>query len=75
MAKSALPVTFGAMTFGAHGRELVRVSDPATQAKILDVFQSHGHNGQSLSESPTLTWSQRSTLRGPVRLLCSITMV
>lgn len=64
---TALPITFGAMTFGHAGRELVRVSDPATQAKILDVFQSHGHNGASLALALGLTVAQRSTRHGPVR--------
>jgi len=69
MAKSALPVTFGAMTFGAQGRELVRVGDPAVQAKILDVFQSHGHNevdtartygaGTSEESLGALDWQKR----------------
>lgn len=45
MSKSAVPVVFGAMTIG-NGAELgqARVTDINEAAKIIDVFQSHGHN-------------------------------
>lgn len=42
-AKSALPVVFGAMTFGDPGLEGVRVTEVSGANAILDVFQSHGH--------------------------------
>jgi hypothetical protein len=32
------------MTFGEEGKEQARVHDIETVKKILDVFQSHGHN-------------------------------
>lgn len=41
--KSAVNVVFGAMTIG-NGEEQSRVSDLDEVKKILDVFQSHGHN-------------------------------
>jgi len=40
MSKSAIPVVFGAMTFG----EGSRVTDIADCNKILDIFQAYGHN-------------------------------
>lgn len=41
--KSALPVVFGAMTFGTPGIEGVRVTTIEGVNEILDVFQAHGH--------------------------------
>lgn len=43
-ATSNVKVVFGAMTFGAEGREQSRVHDLTDCAKILDVFQAHGHD-------------------------------
>ncbi|KAK4695495.1 aflatoxin B1 aldehyde reductase, partial [Lecanoromycetidae sp. Uapishka_2] len=41
--KSAVKVVFGAMTIG-NGQEQSRVSDLSEAGKILDIFQSYGHN-------------------------------
>ncbi|MCJ1279183.1 hypothetical protein MMC21_007007 [Puttea exsequens] len=41
--KTAVKVVFGAMTIG-NGVEQSRVSDLTEADKILDMFQSHGHN-------------------------------
>ena len=43
MSKSAVNVVFGAMTIG-NGPEQSRVTDIKEAEKILDIFQSHGHN-------------------------------
>jgi len=43
-SKTALPIVFGAMTFGREGEEQVRTSKLEDCAAILDTFQSHGHN-------------------------------
>lgn len=40
--KSAVNVVFGAMTFGSDPNS--RTTDLSVCAKILDIFQSHGHN-------------------------------
>lgn len=42
--KSALPVVFGAMTFGKEGIEGVRVTSLSDANSMLDLFQAHGHN-------------------------------
>ena len=42
-AKSTVEVVFGAMTIG-NGPEQSRISDVGEAAKIVDIFQSHGHN-------------------------------
>lgn len=42
MSRSAVPIVFGAMTIG-NGAEQSRVSDIREAAKIIDIFQSHGH--------------------------------
>ncbi|KAI0753607.1 Aldo/keto reductase [Fomes fomentarius] len=41
--KSALNVVMGTMTFGAAGKEGVRVSDLSKIGAFFDVFQAHGH--------------------------------
>jgi aryl-alcohol dehydrogenase-like predicted oxidoreductase len=43
-SKTALPVIFGAMTFGREGEEQVRTSKLEDCATILDTFKSFGHN-------------------------------
>jgi aflatoxin B1 aldehyde reductase len=43
-SKTALPVVFGAMTFGREGVEQVRTSKLEDCAEILDAFQRYGHN-------------------------------
>ena len=43
MSKSAVNIVFGAMTVG-NGAEQSRTSDIKEVEKILDIFQSHGHN-------------------------------
>ncbi|KAF2399776.1 Aldo/keto reductase [Trichodelitschia bisporula] len=42
--KTAVKVVFGAMTFGAEGKEQARTHDLAAAAEILDVLQAHGHS-------------------------------
>ena len=42
--KAALPIVLGVMTIGNPGLEGVRVSDLSEVDRMLDVFQSHGHN-------------------------------
>ena len=42
-SNTKVKIVFGAMTIG-NGAEQSRVSDLKEAAKILDVFQSHGHN-------------------------------
>ncbi|EON96959.1 putative aldo keto reductase protein [Phaeoacremonium minimum UCRPA7] len=42
-SKTALPIVFGAMTFGDAGIEGVRVSNLKDAGAILDTFQAHGH--------------------------------
>ncbi|KIJ69452.1 hypothetical protein HYDPIDRAFT_106074 [Hydnomerulius pinastri MD-312] len=41
--KSTLKIVMGAMTFGEEGTEGVRVHDLEDVAKMLDIFQAHGH--------------------------------
>jgi aflatoxin B1 aldehyde reductase len=43
-SKTALPIVFGAMTFGREGEEQVRTSNLSDCATILDTFQAHGHS-------------------------------
>ncbi|KAF2106602.1 NADP-dependent oxidoreductase domain-containing protein [Lophiotrema nucula] len=43
-AKTALPIVFGNMTIGKAGVEGIRVTDINVANKMLDTFQSHGHN-------------------------------
>lgn len=45
MSKTAVPIVFGAMTIG-NGKELgqARVTDITEAEKIINIFQSHGHN-------------------------------
>ncbi|KAK2616070.1 hypothetical protein N8I77_002779 [Diaporthe amygdali] len=43
-SQSSQKIVFGAMTFGREGAEQARVHDIEVAAKILDVFQSHGHS-------------------------------
>ena len=43
MSKTAVPIVFGAMTIG-NAPEQSRVKDLKETEKILDIFQSHGHN-------------------------------
>lgn len=43
-SKTALPIVFGAMTFGREGEEQVRTSKLEDCAAILDTFQSYGHD-------------------------------
>jgi aflatoxin B1 aldehyde reductase len=69
-AKTALPIVFGAMTFGRAGEEQVRTSSLADCAAILDVFQSHGHSeidtsrfyggGSSETHLAALDWQARN---------------
>jgi aflatoxin B1 aldehyde reductase len=67
--KTALPIVFGAMTFGKAGIEQARVHDLKTAGAILDVFQKHGHsevdtaraygNGTSEEMLGDLKWQER----------------
>lgn len=43
-AISPLPITLGCMTFGDVGTEGARISTTEEIEKLLDIFQSHGHN-------------------------------
>lgn len=66
--KSAVKVVFGAMTIG-NGAEQSRVSDLSEAKKILDIFQSYGHNevdtsryygsGSSEEYLGKLNWQER----------------
>jgi aflatoxin B1 aldehyde reductase len=65
---SAVKVVFGVMTIG-NGQEQSRVSDLSEAGKILDIFQSYGHNeidtsryyGSGTSEEylGKLNWQER----------------
>lgn len=67
--KSAVNIVFGAMTLGKPGVEQTRVHTHEEAGKILDVFQSHGHNeidtaryyGQGSSEEylAAIDWKSR----------------
>ena len=41
---SNVKIVFGAMTFGAEGKEQSRVHSLDDCSKILDIFQAHGHD-------------------------------
>ena len=66
--KSAVKVVFGAMTIG-NGEEQSCVSDLSEARKILDIFQSYGHNevdtsryygsGSSEEYLGKLNWQER----------------
>lgn len=43
-SKTNVKVVFGTMTFGNEGAEQSRVHDLKDCQKILDIFQSHGHD-------------------------------
>ncbi|KAH3950110.1 hypothetical protein HBH64_131390 [Parastagonospora nodorum] len=68
--KTALPIVFGAMTFGREGEEQVRTSKLEDCASILDTFQSYGHNeidtsrfyggGSSEEYLKALDWQKRN---------------
>lgn len=68
-AKSAVKIVFGAMTIG-NGQEQSRVSDIFEAGKIIDIFQSYGHNeidtsrfygsGSSEEYLAKLRWQDRS---------------
>lgn len=67
--KTNIPIVFGAMTFGAPGTAMSRTHDLKDCAKILDIFQSHGHKevdsaimyGEGTSEEylGNLSWQKR----------------
>lgn len=42
-AKSAVKAVFGALTIG-NGQEQSKVSDLSDAGKIIDIFQSYGHD-------------------------------
>ncbi|GAA5915833.1 hypothetical protein JCM5296_000696 [Sporobolomyces johnsonii] len=72
MSSTRIPVTFGAMTFGKEGTFTARVHDLDTIAKMLDVFQAHGHKeidtalvyGEGTSEEllGELDWKKRGLI-------------
>lgn len=64
-----MPIVFGVMTIGKAGMEGIRVSDHKDVNKMLDIFQSHGHNeidnarlyggGSSEEYMATADWQNR----------------
>lgn len=71
-SKTALPIIFGAMTFGREGEEMVRTSSLSDCAAILDTFQSYGHgeidtsrfygDGSSEEYLGALKWKERGLI-------------
>jgi aflatoxin B1 aldehyde reductase len=69
-SKTALPIIFGAMTFGREGEEQVGTSNLEDCAAILDTFQSYGHSeidtsrfygsGSSEEYLNSLEWKKRN---------------
>ncbi|KAA1472008.1 Aldo/keto reductase [Dentipellis sp. KUC8613] len=60
MAKSELNIVLGAMTFGAAGKEGVRVHEQKDIEAILDVFQQHGHSEIDTARAYGLGTSEES---------------